>query len=182
MAPNRRSPGRKSRLDRAPVLGVDIGGVLVDRVAEGTDTSFFGQDPMSTPAVIGAVESLTELAARVFDYRIHLVSKAGPRVEAVTRAWLQHTGFFSATRLGEHQLHFVRERRDKAAICTRLGVTHFVDDRMSVLNHLASVPHRYLFTGGLGSRPVPDAITIPLSMTVVSDWLSLSQQLVESLR
>jgi hypothetical protein len=33
------------------MIGIDIGGVMVDRVAEDSDTSFFGARPVGTPAV-----------------------------------------------------------------------------------------------------------------------------------
>ena len=36
------------------------------------------------------------------------------------------------------------ERRDKAPICERLGITHFVDDRLDVLAYMETVEHRYL--------------------------------------
>lgn len=59
-----------------PVLGIDVGGVLVDRVAEGSDTSFFGNRPMDTPAVAGSLGAVAELV-ELFEYRVHIVSKAG---------------------------------------------------------------------------------------------------------
>ena len=49
-------------------VGLDVGGVLVDRVAEGDDTSFFGSRPMETPAVAevrGVEVELTALIARL---------------------------------------------------------------------------------------------------------------------
>ena len=57
-----RPPTRKSPLGR-PTLGVDVGGVLIDRVAEGSDTSFFGDRPLETPAVPDAVGTIARLAA-----------------------------------------------------------------------------------------------------------------------
>src|SRR3954469_24673945 len=124
----------RSALDR-PALGVDVGGVLIDRVAEGSDTSFFGDRPLETPAVPGAVEALSALTAGTFASRVFLISKAGPRISERTRAWLEHTGFFAATGIAPTHLHFVRNRGDKEPVCRRLGITHFVDDRLSVLNH-----------------------------------------------
>jgi hypothetical protein len=59
--------------------------------------------------------------------------------------------FFGRTGIAEGNVHFVRERHEKAPICRELGVTHVVDDRVDVLRHLESVPHRYLFAGGGGS-------------------------------
>ena len=43
-------------------LGVDVGGVLVDRIkADGSDTSFFSDRFLETPEVAGAFETLTRL-------------------------------------------------------------------------------------------------------------------------
>lgn len=157
-----RYAGRRRTL---PVLGLDIGGVLVDRLAEGEDTSFFGTRPMDTPAVDGAFEAVARLL-EAFDYRVHIVSKAGPKISRLSLEWLLLHNVISPA-LPATQVHFVTDRADKEPICRRLGVTHFVDDRLSVLNHLTSVDHRILFTGGLGVHPapapkdVPDGITAP---------------------
>lgn len=162
---------------RPPVLGVDVGGVLIDRVGEGSDTSFFGDRPLETPAVPFAVESLAALAAGSFVARVHLISKAGPKVGARTRAWLEHTGFEAATGIPADYVHFVRTREDKAPVCRRLGVTHFVDDRLSVLVHLTSVAHRYLFTGGLGEHPPPAPADVPAWAQLVGSWPDLRRLL-----
>ena len=128
------------------LLGVDVGGVLVDRArADGSDTSFFSDRFLETPAVADALETLARLRRERFGQRICIVSKCGPRTEAKTRLWLNEHKFLDALGLDAQALHFCRERRDKAPICKRLGVTHFIDDRMDVLTHLTSVPHRFLF-------------------------------------
>ncbi len=152
---------------RRPVLGIDVGGVLVDRVAEGSDTSFFGDRPMDTPAVPYALEAIAELV-ELFGYRVHIVSKAGPKISELTRRWLGSRGV-----IGEHgiligNVHFVRNRPEKHPICERLGVTHFIDDRLDVLGHLATVDRCYLFTGGLGTHAIP--VSVPHWATVVETW------------
>ncbi|PPK90827.1 hypothetical protein CLV92_1222 [Kineococcus xinjiangensis] len=149
---------------RSPsTLGVDIGGVIVARADHDDDTSFFGSRPLQTPAVPGALEALAHLHAGPFCGRVHLVSKASARIEAVTRAWLAHHQFFDHTGIDASHLHFVRERREKARVCKELGVTHFVDDRLDVLALLETVDHRYWFTGGLPgsatSQPAPAQVT-----------------------
>lgn len=128
-----------------PVLGVDIGGVLVNRAYHDTDTSFFGDRPMDTPAVPGCFDGLRRLA-EVFESRVHILSKAGPRVEALSLEWLQLNGVFDYVPRGN--VWFVRKRHEKAPICEELGVTHFIDDRLDVLQHLTTVQHRVWFTGG----------------------------------
>ncbi|NUT07130.1 MAG: hypothetical protein HOV76_27005 [Hamadaea sp.] len=138
------------------------------------DTSFFGTRPLETPATEGVFEALATLTEGPFAGRVHLVSKAGPKVEANTRAWLQHHDFFGRTGVGVSNVHFVRERRDKAPVCERLGLTHFVDDRLDVLAYLATVDHRFLFTGGT-DEPVADHL--PDWATAVDSWAALTELL-----
>lgn len=128
------------------MLGVDVGGVLIDRIrADGSDTSFFSERFLETPAVAGAFETLIRLGRERFGQRICVVSKCGPRTQEKTRLWLAHHKLLDTLGLDARALHFCRERRDKAPICKRLGVTHFIDDRMDVLVHLTSVRYRFLF-------------------------------------
>lgn len=158
------------RITRPPVLGIDIGGVLVDRVAEGDDTSFFGGRPMETPAVAGALEAIPELLD-LFEHRVHIVSKAGPKISELSRQWLGLRGAVGPNGLSPANVHFVRKRPEKAPICKRLGITHFIDDRLDVLGHLTMVPCRILFIGGLGENPVP--IGIPADVHVTSTWTEI---------
>lgn len=163
---------------RSPTLGVDVGGVIVALSGRDEDTSFFGSRPLETPATAGVFEALAALNAELFAGRVHVVSKAGPKVAANTRAWLEHHDFVGRTGIPADNLHFVRERRDKAPVCQRLGVTHFVDDRLDVLAHLATVPHRYLFRGGTGERPADPAP--PDWATPVDSWAEVVTLIRES--
>jgi hypothetical protein len=166
--PQPRAPYRGPGWQQQPTLGVDVGGVIVTLAGRDEDTSFFGDRPLETPATPDVFPVLAALTRDPFAGRVHLVSKAGPKVAANTRAWLDHHDFFGRTGIPAHHLHFVRERRDKAAVCERLGVTHFVDDRLDVLAYLETVEHRYLFLDG---REDPGA---PPWATVVADWTELT--------
>lgn len=145
------------------VLGVDVGGVLVDRIrADDSDTSFFSDRFLETPAVAGAFDTLLRLGRERFEQRIVIVSKCGPKIEERTRLWLSHHRLLEALGLDARSLHFCRERRDKEPICKRLSVTHFIDDRMDVLAHLKSVRHRFLFgpqKEGVSTRGVVHVMT-----------------------
>ncbi|MEH1130471.1 hypothetical protein [Micromonospora sp. CPCC 206061] len=173
-----RAPYRGPGWTRQPTLGVDIGGVIVTLADRDEDTSFFGARPLETPAVAGVFEALAALAQQRFAGRVHLISKAGPKVAANTRDWLAHHDFFDRTGIPAAHLHFVRQRRDKAAVCQRLDVTHFVDDRLDVLAYLDTVEHRYLFLGGT-EEPVT-AQTIPPWAAVVHTWAELATLLPPS--
>lgn len=157
---------------RTPTLGVDVGGVIVTLADRSEDTSFFGSRPLDTPATAGVFDQLAILAAWPFAGRVHVVSKAGPKVAANTRAWLAHHRFFERTGIAATHLHFVRERRDKAPVCQRLGVTHFIDDRLDVLAYLDSVEHRYLFVGGTPNRAAE--VEVPDWASVITTWAELT--------
>ncbi|MEH1166070.1 hypothetical protein V6V47_11865 [Micromonospora sp. CPCC 205539] len=124
-------------------LGVDVGGVLIEPADDDADTSFFGAHYLRTPMVAGAFDALGELGS-AFD-EVHLVSKCGEATERRTREWLAHHDLEGRTGIPVERLHFCRTRPAKAPIARRLGLTHFVDDKLEVLGYLASVPHRYLF-------------------------------------
>lgn len=126
-------------------LGVDIGGVIIDRVNDGTDTSFFSDNYLRTTAVPGVFDALRRLVEKRFGDKVFLVSKCGQRVQNKTLHWLDHHRFYGLTGIERDRVHFCRERHEKAGICEELGITHFVDDRLEVLGNLTTVGTLYLF-------------------------------------
>jgi hypothetical protein len=159
-------------------LGVDFGRVINDASSHpsGDDTSFLtgGEEAvLATPAMTGAFDSLARLA-ELFDRRVWIVSKAGPRIQANTERWLAHHRFFAMTSIPPHQVRFVRRRADKAVVCAELGITHFVDDRAEVLEALfGTVSHLYLF----GPQTHPG----PTYSTSVLTWADAEIQITQSL-
>lgn len=136
----------KNKLNtQAEALGVDIGGVVIDRINDNTDTSFFSDNYLNTTAVPGTIEALARLVAERFGTNVHFVSKCGPSIERKTREWLKHHDIFGRTGIPEGNLRFCRRRREKAPIAEELGLTHFIDDRLEILGYLATVPTRILF-------------------------------------
>ncbi len=141
-----------------PRLGVDIGRVLIAPVdpVSGADTEFLNGDDrraLLTPPSPDAFDVLRELTARL-DGAVWLVSKAGPRVQALTRRWLERWRFFALTGVKPGNLHFCRERHEKAAYARRFGFTHFVDDRHDVLAPMRGlVPNLLLFGVQRGASP-----------------------------
>lgn len=125
---------------------------------------------MDTPAVKGALKAV-ELLVSLFQGRVHLVSKAGPKISALTREWLAGNHFVGPRTFSMSNVHFVRKRPDKALVCRQLSVTHFVDDRVDVLEHLPEVRYRYHFVGGLGRHSAPPTVDCPWIQ--VSTWEDL---------
>jgi hypothetical protein len=156
-------------------LGVDIGGVLIGATDPSgrRDTAFLnGGDAqaMATPPVDGAFEAMRRLVER-FDGRVWLVSKCGPRIQQRTLAWLEHHAFYARSGLPRDHVRFCRERPEKRVHCAELRLTHFVDDRPDVLEHLRGlVPYRFLF--GVQRGPAPDDVT------PVLDWAEAERRLL----
>jgi hypothetical protein len=125
------------------ILGIDVGGVIIDRKRnDDTDTSLFGTNYLNAHAVEEAFETIHALHDR-FD--IFIVSKCGQNIERKTREWMIHNQFPEKTGVAMDRVNFCRQRADKAPICEKLGVTHFIDDKLEVLSYLKSVPNKYLF-------------------------------------
>ena len=149
-----------------PTLGIDIGRVIIGPVDDDghADTSFLSGTPeraMSTPPAPGAFDSITRLC-RAFDGAVWLVSKCGINVQNKTRRWLSHWGFWDTTGIAPGHLRFCLRRPEKAQHCLELGITHFIDDRLDVLEAMqAIVPHLYLFGVDWKTRPAP-AWTTPV--------------------
>jgi hypothetical protein len=153
-------------LSSEPVLGVDVGNVIICAAGGVEDTSFLSgseEEAMQTPSSQGCFEALARLC-EAFEGRLWIVSKAGPRVAARTLRWFEATRFFEITGIDPRHVRFCRERREKREHCVELGVTHFVDDRVDVLKHLLGlVPALFLFG--------PDApARAPAGMQGVTGW------------
>lgn len=128
-------------------LGIDIGGVIIDRVKEDR-VNAAPRDPAYASAVPmeGTFDAIAQLRARRFRDRIWLVSRCDAALEPVLLEWLQRHDFYAATGVAADHVRFCRQRRDKLAIARQLALTHFIDDRLEVLGHLVgTVPYLYLF-------------------------------------
>jgi hypothetical protein len=94
--------------------------------------------------------------------------------------WLEEHGLLASTGLPAANVRFCRSRSEKAPICADLGLTHIVDDRVEVLNSMATVvQQRFLFR--------PDQVEvrahggIPDFIHVSDSWVELVQQVTTTL-
>src|SRR6478609_40458 len=145
-----RSTLRAMKKHSIPTLGIDIGRVIIGAAdASGSaDTSFIRcreEGAPRTPATEVAFEAIAELTA-AFKGRVWLVSKCGPRIQQLTRRWLQRVAFYERTGVRQDRLLFCLKRPEKREHCAAIGATHFIDDRLDVLQHLFGlVPRLYWF-------------------------------------
>ena len=149
-------------------LGIDIGRVLMCPSTDDArpDTSFLDLPDTKALALPASphVWDVVPALVRAFGGRVWLVSKAGARIEALTRRWLAHQDFFARVGLPDDAVRFCRRRPDKRVHAIELGLSHFIDDRSDVLGALVgAVPHLYLFGGQ--KEPAPPFVKH------VADWL-----------
>jgi hypothetical protein len=158
------------------VLGVDTGNVIINnRLLDRNDPTHWEERYSTVPATDGVFDALKLLNER-FNGEVHLVSRATDLAETRILAWLNDNNFFTYTGVKSENVHFVRERHEKDQLCKRLGVTHFIDDRLEVLSHMVdTVPHLYLY------QPEEDEVEqfkeFLSRVTVVSSWTELLKSL-----
>lgn len=157
-------------------LGLDFGKVIIGAVQNGReDTSFLGttfEEAMTTPPSHHAFDATRQLVDR-FSGNVWIVSKCGPSVETKTKGWLKHWRLCQETGLDRAKVRFCRERRDKAKVCKQLGITHFVDDRLDVLEPMIGiVPNLFLFGEQSADTVCPDWAT------PVADWFAVLENVV----
>ncbi len=127
-------------------LGVDIGNVIINhRLSDPHDTTLHEERYSTIPASEGVYEALNELN-HSFKGEVYLISKCTEWAEIKIMKWFEDNHFFEKTGIDTKNVYFVRERNEKDAVCQKLGITHFIDDRLEVLSYMIeSTPHLFLF-------------------------------------
>lgn len=125
------------------ILGIDVGGVIMKNATEDKDTSFFSDNYLKTEAQDDAIEVINELVT-MFD-ETYIVSKCGKKIQDKTLNWFKYHNFYSKAGINPKNVYFCVERHEKNPICKKLGITHFIDDKLEVLSYLETVKNRYLF-------------------------------------
>ncbi len=93
-------------------------------------------------------------------------------IEPKARQWLKRYGFDAV--VPPKRVHFCGERNEKARICKKLGITHFIDDRLEVLSYLVGiVPHLFLFCPWAPEDKPFQHLVTEGKVTVVKSWRQL---------
>jgi len=126
-------------------FGTDFGGVIVrngGQTEEDTVLNRRNGEEILLPGVLDALRRITEWC----DGRVWIVSKARPRTQALTLAWMQSVDFHKRTGVPADHVLFCLKREEKAGLCRQHAITHFVDDRAHVMEILRdTVPRLYHF-------------------------------------
>lgn len=134
---------------RPAILGVDVGGVIIDRDISLRQSWLFCHSShyLKIPAVPYALRALAQ-ANQIFNGRVVVISKCNEKTRNRTVEWLENHDFIRST--GITRIIFVPTLADKAGACLEHGVTHFIDNRIAFLQllHIAQKNRLLLSTRG----------------------------------
>ncbi len=157
-------------------LGIDVGGVIIDRINDNTDTSFFSDNYLNTKATPDVFEVINRMVKERFGNRVYIVSKCGNNVQNKTLNWFKHHDIYSLTGISSQNVYFCRQRHEKEPICKELGITHFIDDRIEVLSYLKSVNNKYALNPQ-SSEMMRYSSFLP-SVNIVYSWKEFAELLL----
>ena len=119
----------------------------------------YGAMTVEAPAIAGALEGLANLPGEVY-----VISARRPANEASALGWMTKNGLLDI--IPRERVIFCEGGRDKRGHCERLGVSMFLDDKLSYLGHLPPTLKRVLFDDdGIAHR-----LEIPGDVRVARDW------------
>ena len=122
-------------------------------------TPLYGAMTVDAPAVAGALEGLARLPGEVY-----VISARRPGNEVSALEWMAKNGLHDI--IPRERVIFCESGRDKRGHCERLGVSMFLDDKLSYLGHLPETLTRVLFDDdGIAHR-----LDLPADVLVARDW------------
>jgi len=148
-------------------IGIDFGGVISE-----FDPAQWNAAGQIGSAVPGAFRAISALVKHFGAANAFIVSKAGERKARESTSWMRRMRLFERTGLLEQNVFYVRLREDKRAVAEKLALTHFVDDRWSVLSHLSCCSRRYVIPSSANDIDVPTRLVEDGSV-VVGGWESV---------
>lgn len=160
-------------------LGIDIGNVIIEhrgRDPQGKDKLLYDNDYSRLFATVGAMVAIEKLN-KYFNGNVCLISKLPESSEIKVVNWLKDNKFFEQTGMSKN-VFFIRERKGKYNICERMGITHFIDDRLEVLSHMiTTVPNLYLYNPD--EEEVYESWIFREYVSICKDWNEIIKSIIK---
>ena len=130
-------------LSNAQTVSESIKNHVPEGIYRKIQKEIYGEETMNSRPMEG-VEKIIPMISRLSS-GLYIVSRRGRGVEGeidVARCWIKKflSPFFASS-----QIYFVKEDKEKDIVCKELGVSLFLDDKIAVLDNLASVTHKVFF-------------------------------------
>jgi hypothetical protein len=132
---------------------------------------FFSERYLEVPLVPGVLGSLVRLRA-LFGSHIYLISTNIRRRSQALEILEKHQ---ILEFVGRDRVVMCDTDAAKADTCRELGISHFVDDRIEVLELLGTVARRYLFQSESDAGASP---ALPANVLRVSSWSAIERDLL----
>jgi 5'(3')-deoxyribonucleotidase len=174
-----------------PRIGIDLDGVLIDhrehkrklagehgfaleswqansnvmekfvpeQVHDAIREPLYGQLTPHAPPVAGALQGLAALRAEVY-----IISARRPHSVRYAQDWLIKHRVYDA--VPAERIYFCGGDEEKRGYCDRLGISLFLDDKVSVLDALPGKTKRVLFD----EDGVAESLGVKERLHVVKDW------------
>lgn len=153
-------------------VGMDVHGVIMVKF----DKSKSIEEYLSTSPLKHAMKVIKNIIDLYGAENTFIISKCPMYAEDEIIKWLDNQNFFTDIGFIHSNVYFCRERTDKAPIAKQLRLTHFIDDRVEVLDAMKDVvSNRILFTGG-GNHEESDDKTI----TGLDSWGSVQDRITKT--
>ncbi len=165
-------------METKKALGVDIGNViinnrLIDPEVKEVDEAVYAAFPPSE-GVFNSLKPLNDY----FNCEVYLISKCTEWAQEQILLWLKAHDFYTKTGIKEANIYFVRQRHEKDGVCRKLGITHFIDDRLEVLSHMIeSTPNLILFQPN--DAEVKEFEQFLPKVSVAKDWVEVVEKVTE---
>lgn len=115
-------------------------------------------------AVSGALEGLTRLTGDTYIISARTLSSI-PFAEE----WLSKNGVYNI--IPKEKIIFCRSGAEKAPLCEKLNITHFLDDKLSFLNFLPETTKKVLFD----EDDIAEKINLPPAYLLAKSWQEFVQ-------
>lgn len=145
----------------------------IDKSEQDEDTAQLGD------LIPGAIETITKLVNEYGKDSVILLSKAGEKMAKDTINHLINLEFFEKTGVLRDNVFFCKTRKQKSIIIETFGITHFIDDRFTVLKHIAPNVQCFLFQTDISDEEerLPIGYIFDNIITV-SGWAELEKYLM----
>jgi len=154
-------------------IGIDIMGVILPKTIEKATLEEF----LACPALKESVESIGKLVDLYKSENIFIISRCPEFAEKVIMQWFDEHNFFDEANFDRSNIYFCREQADKALIAKKLGLTYFIDDKLSVLDFMHGiVPNRIQL---VAESDLEDDSS-NTSIVTFSDWSSVLKNIIKN--
>ena len=165
----------------AHLLGIDIGRVIIASATDVRYSVFSSDNYLQATLVPNSIEAISGIVNLGQFRDIYLVSKSNPQIQDRTMEILKKYHFFEQTGIKVENTYFCTDVDEKAIIARELHLTHFIDDRQTILRTLPpQVKTRMLFLSDEDEYVPPQLFGRKSPVRPVYGWLNAFYALQES--